>query len=266
LISMLKLFNKLRYDLMGTGKTRKYLKYAIGEIILVMIGILLALQVNNWNEARLDKEREQVILTQLEEEFKANLKQLEAKMELRENIVTSGLDILQKMNVPGQADRDSVIFHLSRVIPDPTFDPIENDLISSGNIRLIRNDTLRHLLSNWTSDVIAVQEMEGIHQMQTHQILRPLLHDMGITREVLSSLWNDYDRNWMLDEYKANTSLDLGNSNVNSNVLEILSSAKLEGIISNAVSINNAGNIESESLKSRIQNILELIDRELKNN
>jgi hypothetical protein len=37
---------------METGKTSKYLKYAIGEIILVMIGILLALQVNNWNENR----------------------------------------------------------------------------------------------------------------------------------------------------------------------------------------------------------------------
>ncbi|MDH3697048.1 MAG: DUF6090 family protein [Flavobacteriaceae bacterium] len=263
---MLKFFNKIRYDLISENKTGKYLKYAIGEIILVMIGILLALQVNDWNENQLDKEREQVVLTQLKVEFKANLKQLEAKMHLRGNIVSSGLLMLQKMNHPGQAERDSVIFHLSRIIPDPTFEPIENDLISSGNIRLIRNDTLRHLLSNWSSDVKAVQEMEGIHQMQTHQILRPLLHELGITREILSRLWEDYDGNWMLDEYKANTALDLGNSNMNTTVMDILSSVRLEGIISNAVSINNAGNIESESLKNRIQNILELIERELKNN
>ena len=49
---MIKFFRRIRYNLMETGKTAKYLKYAIGEIALVMIGILLALQVNNWNEKR----------------------------------------------------------------------------------------------------------------------------------------------------------------------------------------------------------------------
>ncbi len=49
---MIKFFRRIRYNLMGTGKKGKYLKYAIGEIVLVMIGILLALQVNIWNEER----------------------------------------------------------------------------------------------------------------------------------------------------------------------------------------------------------------------
>ena len=58
---MIKFFRKIRYDLMGKNKTRpngssgragKYLKYAIGEIVLVVIGILIALQINNWNENR----------------------------------------------------------------------------------------------------------------------------------------------------------------------------------------------------------------------
>ena len=49
---MIKFFRKIRYDLMEKNKTGKYLKYAIGEIVLVMIGILLALQINNWNERR----------------------------------------------------------------------------------------------------------------------------------------------------------------------------------------------------------------------
>ena len=47
---MIKLFRKIRQDLLSKGKTGKYLKYAIGEIILVVIGILIALQINNWNE------------------------------------------------------------------------------------------------------------------------------------------------------------------------------------------------------------------------
>jgi len=47
---MIKFFNKIRKQLLDENKTGRYFKYAIGEIILVMIGILLALQINNWNQ------------------------------------------------------------------------------------------------------------------------------------------------------------------------------------------------------------------------
>jgi len=47
---MIKFFRKIRYDLMDKNKTGKYLKYAIGEIVLVVIGILIALQLNSWKE------------------------------------------------------------------------------------------------------------------------------------------------------------------------------------------------------------------------
>jgi len=49
---MIKFFRKIRYDLMEKNKTGKYFKYAIGEIVLVVIGILIALSINNWNEDR----------------------------------------------------------------------------------------------------------------------------------------------------------------------------------------------------------------------
>lgn len=49
---MIKFFRKIRYDLLTKNKTGKYLKYAIGEIVLVVIGILIALSINNWNENR----------------------------------------------------------------------------------------------------------------------------------------------------------------------------------------------------------------------
>ncbi|WP_445732221.1 DUF6090 family protein [Mariniflexile sp.] len=49
---MIKIFRNIRKNLLAEGKTSKYLKYAIGEIVLVVIGILIALQINNWNENR----------------------------------------------------------------------------------------------------------------------------------------------------------------------------------------------------------------------
>jgi len=52
---MIKLFRNIRKNLLNEGKTASYLKYAIGEIVLVVIGILIALQINNWNQRRLDR-------------------------------------------------------------------------------------------------------------------------------------------------------------------------------------------------------------------
>ena len=70
---MIKFFRKIRYDLMEKNKTGKYFKYAIGEIILVVIGILIALQVNNWNNERLKSERNQELLIKLTKELKLNI-------------------------------------------------------------------------------------------------------------------------------------------------------------------------------------------------
>ncbi|WP_223115320.1 DUF6090 family protein [Hanstruepera ponticola] len=59
---MIKFFRKIRQNLLSEGKTEKYLKYAIGEIILVVIGILIALQINNWNEKRKERNKEDQLI------------------------------------------------------------------------------------------------------------------------------------------------------------------------------------------------------------
>ncbi|SRX74462.1 DUF6090 family protein [Aequorivita antarctica] len=66
---MIKLFRNIHKNLLNEGKTSKYLKYAIGEIILVVIGILIALSINNWNELQKDSIEEKAILESLDENF-----------------------------------------------------------------------------------------------------------------------------------------------------------------------------------------------------
>ena len=58
---------------MENNQTGKYFKYAIGEIVLVVIGILIALSINNWNERRIEANKEKVTLSNLNEEFQDNL-------------------------------------------------------------------------------------------------------------------------------------------------------------------------------------------------
>src|SRR5210317_2044200 len=115
---MIKFFRKIRQNLLMENKTGKYLKYAIGEICLVVVGILIALQINNWNESRKDNLRERAILIQIEEEYRANLAQLEAKMQMRSLVVTSGLSLLKYMNTPKIIPRDSVLLRLSDINND----------------------------------------------------------------------------------------------------------------------------------------------------
>ena len=62
---MIKLFRKIRQNLLSEGKTSKYLKYALGEIVLVVIGILIALQINNWSENRKETRKEIKLAEQL---------------------------------------------------------------------------------------------------------------------------------------------------------------------------------------------------------
>ena len=62
---MIKFFRSIRQSLIMENKTAKYLKYAIGEIILVVIGILIALQINNWHQGELRLKQEKILLTQL---------------------------------------------------------------------------------------------------------------------------------------------------------------------------------------------------------
>ena len=138
---------------METGKTGKYLKYAIGEIILVMVGILLALQVNNWNENRKERAQETILLKQLLTDFNSNLNQLDQKISFRKDFMNSSKQLFRYIDNPNLRHKDSIDFHIAKTMPYATFDPIINDLASSGELSLIKNTELKHALSRWSSEI-----------------------------------------------------------------------------------------------------------------
>ena len=119
---MIKFFRQIRYDLMKTGKTGKpalpagrYFKYAIGEIILVVIGILIALQINNWNENRINANKETAILANIHKEFKQNRKQLDSVVFGHRRSHTNSAKIIKLFPIkskPKPAVLDSLSFQL----------------------------------------------------------------------------------------------------------------------------------------------------------
>jgi len=75
---MIKFFRKIRFDLMEKNKTGKYFKYAIGEIVLVVLGILIALQINNWNEKRIARVKEVEILKDFQKGLQFDIHQIDS--------------------------------------------------------------------------------------------------------------------------------------------------------------------------------------------
>ena len=84
---MIKFFRKIRQKLLSENKFSKYLLYAIGEIILVVIGILIALQINNQNIYKQERSIEKTYLIALQEEFEVNINKLDEIIDLNTNLI-----------------------------------------------------------------------------------------------------------------------------------------------------------------------------------
>jgi hypothetical protein len=261
---MIPFFRKLRQNLLAEGRTLKYLQYAVGEIVLVVIGILIALQINIWNESRKDLEKEQLVLKQLKEEYEANLLQLEEKMAMRDEIIASCMKILEYIDHPQGVSADSLTEQLGPLIIDPTFDPIQNDLISSGNIRLIRNKKLQVLLSRWTSEVLQLTETELVWQKLRSELYIPFVSKTGLSRDAVNYLWKDENVPIFILNRNARNEKHIGKSAHAHDVAAILANPELEGVATNAFTFNHVCNLQSQVLHERIAEILSLLNAEIK--
>jgi hypothetical protein len=91
---MIKLFRNIRQNLLNEGKTAKYFKYAIGEIILVIIGILIALSINNWNENQKKKKQLDAIYIIIGKNLKTDLKNIKVPIAFYEQLDSTLTSIL----------------------------------------------------------------------------------------------------------------------------------------------------------------------------
>ena len=126
----------------SAGQVGRYLFYAIGEILLVVIGILLALQINNWNESQKAIKIEQEILNSLQKEITDNIEQLELIKTKNELIANDGSNIIQKLaqgvDTFSSSELTRAFNYSSSIIESPVLD----DIVATNSNVLVKNKGL----------------------------------------------------------------------------------------------------------------------------
>jgi hypothetical protein len=156
---MIRFFRSIRQGLINEGKTSKYFRYAVGEILLVMIGILLALQVNNWNEERKRATQERELSEKLYEELEGALEYNKMMSRYYDGLIEM---IDRTLSIGSLAEVKSLLeeekdypgmrrYSFTRFITDAYRDyspsiEVYKAAVSDGSIRLISNEALLSML------------------------------------------------------------------------------------------------------------------------
>ncbi|MFT5217432.1 MAG: hypothetical protein ACJA1H_001278 [Glaciecola sp.] len=165
---MIKFFRKIRYDLMDKNKTGKYLKYAIGEIILVIMGILIALTINNWNQDRLTENLEYQYYSRLLDDVREEKFILEATINYSKQVSLHAKKAIAVFENSSNGNTNPIenlidMYQASQLADSYSASSTYKELISSGQINLIQNNSLKTALiryyeSDWSENGVFVLE------------------------------------------------------------------------------------------------------------
>ncbi|MCR9132891.1 MAG: DUF6090 family protein [bacterium] len=148
---MLRIFRNIRQKLLENGNLQKYFWYALGEILLVVIGILIALQINNWNEANKAKEFERTTLIELQKAVQNDIRFVDEHLiGNRNNRKREAHAYFDRILMGQSVDMDSLDRHFDRLTFTSQFqyNPGPYESIKSAGLERIKNDSLRSKITN----------------------------------------------------------------------------------------------------------------------
>jgi hypothetical protein len=170
------------------AKVGKYLKYAIGEIVLVVIGILIALQINNWNQKRLSRIDEKNILSALHNEFLENKIKLDSVTIIYESGLNANMVLMDLIGKSAEElqeyDLDS-LFYAS--LPDSQIIFSNNtvkNIVQTGKQDIIENSEIVQLINQWEATTVLIKEREQTLKVWIDNHLFPLLNYYVAFKEI----------------------------------------------------------------------------------
>ena len=253
---MLKFFRKIRQRLLQENRFSKYLLYALGEIGLVVVGILIALQINTWNEHRKIRIQEQKLLVNLKAETKLNIEQLNFVMVEKEKITRNIKLVLEYTKAPKSLDDavnfDSIIYPI--VVSGWKYFPIDglqNDILNSDKLDIISNDSLRYYISSMPRYWKSLAEEEETHRKDLHENYLPFFIEHYSIRNI-----SEYNTFWRVK-------YNLGRSNFSFDKIQLLNNPQFENILTAELIWIEFAITFQRRLLNRYLRILELVDGEL---
>ncbi|MFY0603552.1 MAG: hypothetical protein JXQ93_06350 [Flavobacteriaceae bacterium] len=234
------------------NKTSKYFKYAIGEIVLVIIGILIALQINNWNQNRISKIELNQSLNKLLVELNSDLLDLEDKIDLNDKIIKnldSSLLILKELANFSVKDFEDK-FHYINYTSTFNFNRVTfNEISNSGKLKQLNNTVLSDSLINYYSQSLyKVVEEALVHHVRSNIRTHTLGFDyLDFKDELETYKASDFNiKKKTLKEYRGD--------------VRILNAIRLKILLHRYCKINY------KSIIPRTKYLIKIVEKELENN
>ena len=251
---MLRFFRRIRQKLLTEGHLSKYLIYALGEILLVVAGILIALWLNNYTNERNNRIEEKALLEALKIELEDNHKNIQPILKTHISVVRLLKELIEHTGSnptpPSDLRMDSLMYAVGLL---PQFNPIENiarSINSSGQISIVRNEKIRSWLSSSSALLLEYQKSLEWSEKNYFEEIMPYIKDKFPFKRVIFMFPTDI--------------LISNNTTFSYSKKKLLSDIGFESLIANRL-IDAQGIVTpAQSLSDQYLEILDLVESELK--
>jgi len=186
---MIKFFRKIRQNMIKENKVSKYILYAIGEIVLVVIGILIALSINNANESKKARTQEIKYLKNLQTDIVLEFKNNDSLINYRSEVAKAAASMINFKTLETTADVLALEQTIQQVFRRNIFIPTNNtykELLSSGNLNYITNDTIKDYLLELDKMYVTI----GLIELHMYREYEEYLYNVSITNVEILNLFD----------------------------------------------------------------------------
>ena len=249
---MIKFFRNIRQNLLNEGKITRYFKYAIGEILLVVIGILIALSINNWNNNKIMHRESNKFNQRLLAEVNGNIDLGINRMAEIQNNINSSKEILKlfdkQFNDANLKSLDSLIYIVIGSVRIEYGIGTLSEGLNTGKVALINSEILKSKLYGLPSNIEYVRDHDKFYNSFTDEYLQPFLYKNFNFRN-MDHTYSGYD---------------IGPSKFNSqHNIALLENEEFENLIDNYFYTKNRQLQFHLNLKKEFEHIRNLIEVEL---
>ena len=252
---MIKFFRKIRQKLIVENRFNKYLLYAIGEIILVVIGILIALQINNWNENKKNSISETIYLNEMLEDFENNLQRsIDITSEI-ESDLTKLIELLKQSALEEPSIPVSSLNEFCAIINEmPTYtstDRAYNNIIGSGEFKIITSREIKTELAKYYKALELIKLVQTTHEMELVNSFQPYIIDYLDFQAVNAFRVEDFELPPAVEELK---------------ILDVINERKFRNIITLKLTILSDLLDQNRDIKMINLKLVELFNQQINNN